>query len=98
MSEDDNESREFCESCHVGSLRPYHTIYAHWHSGEFVIVPGVPAWRCDFCGDTFFDNEALSRLVLLLGLDSNTGGQRRWRTTGLEESGVKELGDRWRVC
>ncbi len=98
MSKDSNESREFCEGCHIGSVQPYRAIYAHWHDGEFVIVPGVPAWRCDYCGDTFYDTKALSRLTLLLGSEPSSEGQRRWRATGLEESGGEGLGDRWRVC
>jgi YgiT-type zinc finger domain-containing protein len=98
MSINGEEAKQFCEGCHIGSLQPYRTTYAHWHYGQFIIVPGVPSWRCDFCGDTFYDEDALSRLALLLGPESASGNQRRWRTTGLDESAGEGLADRWRVC
>jgi YgiT-type zinc finger domain-containing protein len=91
------ETIEFCESCHVGRLLPYRATYAHWHEGEFIVVPGVPAWRCDYCGDAFYDNEALARLVLLLGPESVPGDHKRRRTAGLEGSVGEGLGDRRRV-
>jgi YgiT-type zinc finger domain-containing protein len=94
METDDNNIREFCESCHAGSLQPCRAPYAHWHDGQFIVVPGIPAWRCDFCSEVFFDSAALTRLVLLLGSEANLEGQRRWRTAGLDDSSGKGLGDR----
>jgi YgiT-type zinc finger domain-containing protein len=98
MSKDVNTGREFCDSCHIGSWHPCRATYAHWHDGQFIIVPEVPAWRCDFCGDTYYEREAISRLVLLLGPEPDSAQGRRWRATGLEESGGEALGDHWRVC
>jgi YgiT-type zinc finger domain-containing protein len=97
MDKEDGESREFCEGCHVGSLQPCWATYARWHEEQFVIVPRVPAWRCDFCGDTFYDDEAMTRLAMLLGPESDLGDERRWRTTGLEGRGEAGLGSRRRV-
>jgi len=92
----DRES-EFCEGCHVGSLRPYRAPYARWHNGQFVVAPRVPAWRCDYCGETFYDDDALTRLFLLLGPESDMEDERRWRATGLDEDRRPELGNRRRV-
>ena len=98
MKTDDNISREFCEGCHIGTMQPCRATYAQWHNGQFVVVPGMPAWRCDFCGDTYYDNEALTRLVLLLGPETGSEHERRRRATGLDDSFGDGLGDRWRVC
>ena len=87
------EEIEFCSSCHVGKLRASRTTYAHWHGDEFIVVPGLPAWRCDYCGDAFFDNDALTQLVLLLGTESMLEAQRWPRTTGLEKGGENSLGE-----
>ncbi len=98
MEDADNITREFCDGCHVGSLQPCRAIYTQWHNGQFVIVPGVPAWCCDFCGDTFYDSQAMNRLVLLLGPEPGTENSSRRRAAGLEESSGEGLGDRWPVC
>jgi YgiT-type zinc finger domain-containing protein len=97
MNGDAGGAHEFCDGCHIGSLRPYRATYARWHDGQFVVVQGVPAWRCDYCGDTFYDDEALSRLALLLGPESDMEDQRRWRATGLDEDREVGLGNRRRV-
>jgi YgiT-type zinc finger domain-containing protein len=97
MSEQGEESSRFCESCHVGSLQRCRATYARWHGGQFVLMPGVPAWRCDYCGDTFYDNEALARIVLLVGVDSDAEVARGWRSAGLEDSPELGLIDRHRV-
>jgi YgiT-type zinc finger domain-containing protein len=97
MNADVSESRVFCAYCHIGSLRPHRATYARWHDGQFVIMPGVPAWHCDFCGEILYDNGALTRLVLLLGPESDLEDQQRWRAAGLEENREADLGDRRRA-
>lgn len=96
MNKDAGEAKEFCQGCHIGSFQPARTTYARWHDGEFVIVPRVPAWRCDYCGDTFYDDEALTRLILLLGPESDVQTEQPWRATGLDDSSEAGLGDRHR--
>ena len=98
MNKDVNSVGGFCESCHIGSWQPCRATFCHWHNGQFVIVPEVPAWRCDFCGDTYYDRDALSRLVLLFGPEPDSAQERKWHATGLEENGGDSLGDHWRVC
>lgn len=97
MKTDIAETREFCEICHVGSLRPYRATYVRWHGGKFAIVSAVPAWRCDFCGDAFYDDEALARLVLLLGSESHSGDRQRRRGLGPEGRLRSGFGDRRRI-
>jgi YgiT-type zinc finger domain-containing protein len=97
VNKDPSESKEFCAVCHVGSLRPHRATYARWHEGQFVIRPGMLAWRCDFCGMTFYDDAALARLALLLGPETDLDEERQWPATGLEESWEPGLGDRRRV-
>ena len=90
----EDKPTEFCKVCHVGSSQPHRVTYARWHSGEFILMPGMPAWRCDFCGDTFYDHGALAQLALLLGPDDDMEDQQQWRATGLEEMQKPEFGDR----
>jgi YgiT-type zinc finger domain-containing protein len=92
-----SESEVFCDNCHVGSVRAWRATYARWHAGHFVVVPGVPAWRCDYCGDTFYDSEALYRLFLVLGPESQARVPKRSLATGFDENHGAGLGDRRRV-
>lgn len=94
MNKEGDDSREFCDVCHIGSMRPQRAIYARWHDGQFVVVPGVPALRCDFCGDILFDENALTQLVLLLGPESGVSDQYQRRASGLDENQETGLRDR----
>jgi YgiT-type zinc finger domain-containing protein len=97
MDTEDNKSKQFCNHCHIGSLEPHRATYTQWHDGQFIILPNVPARRCDFCGEVFFDNDAMIRLILLLGSGSDLENDRRWRTTGLDDGRDADLGDPRRV-
>ena len=97
MNADKDRSTEFCNICHIGSPRSHRATYARWHYGQFIVLSGMPAWRCDVCGDTFYDDQALARLFLLLGPESAAEGQHDWRAVGLEGHREPGLGDRHRV-
>jgi YgiT-type zinc finger domain-containing protein len=98
MEKETGESLEFfCSSCHIGKLQPHRTTFTHWHAGDLVVVPGVQAWRCDYCGDAFFDNEALGRLVLLLGPETTSSDTQQRRARGLEGGSGEGLSDRRRA-
>ncbi len=58
---------ELCPICRIGAMRPTRATYARWHGGQFILLPGVPAWRCDYCGDLVYDETTLARLIALLG-------------------------------
>lgn len=98
MSSEAAKTEEFCKTCHVGSLQPLRATYARWHDEQFVVRAGIPAWSCDFCGDTYFEDDALTRLVLLLGPESTLEDQRRWRARGLGGNRGTGLGSRRRVA
>jgi YgiT-type zinc finger domain-containing protein len=97
MAADQDSPLEFCEICHVGELHLHRATYARWHAGRFVVLPGVPAWRCDVCGDTFYDAAALEHLALLLGPEMDAEHPRRWRPHGIDENLDAGLGDRRRI-
>ncbi len=56
-----------CSQCHIGDLHRRRITYTNWHSNQFVIVPGLPAWQCDVCGYCQIEAEAINRLMPLLG-------------------------------
>jgi hypothetical protein len=60
-------------------------------------MPGVPARRCDFCGEIFYDREVLGRLALLLGSDFGLENRRHGRMAGLDENWEMGL-ERHRIC
>lgn len=98
MSSDVAKTEEFCKACRVGSLQPFRATYARWHDEQFVVMAGILAWRCDFCSDTYFDDDALTRLVLLLGPETTLEDQRRRRVGGLGGGLGTGLGSRRRVA
>lgn len=97
MDTQQSEPQEFCSICHIGSPQPSRVTYARWHEGQFIVVPGMPAWRCDFCNETFYDDEAFERLIMLLGPESEAEDQRRGRAFGFGGQWKPELGDRHRI-
>jgi len=40
--------------------------YYTWLGDELITVPDFPAWVCDICGRCEYDENALTRLTLLL--------------------------------
>lgn len=40
--------------------------YFTWLGDELIAVPDFPAWVCDICGRCEYDDNALTRLTLLL--------------------------------
>jgi hypothetical protein len=40
-----------------------------WLDSHLVIVPNVPAWTCDVCGEVMIDTDIITRLDLLLGIE-----------------------------
>jgi YgiT-type zinc finger domain-containing protein len=56
-----------CPNCRTGTLRRRTVNYANWHSGQYVVVPNLPAWSCDVCALCQIDPEALQRLLPLIG-------------------------------
>lgn len=43
-----------------------YVAYYTWLGNELITVPDFPAWVCDMCGRCDYDENALTRLSLLL--------------------------------
>jgi YgiT-type zinc finger domain-containing protein len=56
-----------CPSCQVGRLRPIRTTYAHIYDDTLIQMPNIAAWKCDVCGETFYDPDAVRRIEVLVG-------------------------------
>jgi YgiT-type zinc finger domain-containing protein len=41
--------------------------YIQIYNGTLIHAPNVPAWKCDICGQTFFDPDAVRRIDVLAG-------------------------------
>lgn len=72
-----------CPTCRIGTLQRKMTPYAGWRGDEFVVIPALPAWLCDVCGERTYDQAALDSLLSLIGPpspmsdeDAATGVQR----------------------
>ena len=67
MDKDDNaEAKRICPVCHVGRIVARRTAHTEWRDGELIVVPGITADICDFCGETAFHDDQLWRLDQLL--------------------------------
>ncbi len=55
-----------CRECQAGHMHREYIAYFTWLGDEFISVPDFPAWVCDICGRTEYDENALTRLTLLL--------------------------------
>lgn len=58
-----------CDNCHIGTLNPRQTTVTYWVEGQLVIMPNVPVWICDVCGDFEYEMENIARLEMLLGIE-----------------------------
>lgn len=63
-------NEETCPVCLVGRLKTTTATYVEVFQGTLIQAPGTAAWRCDTCGQTYFDEVAIQRLSALIG----TGG------------------------
>jgi YgiT-type zinc finger domain-containing protein len=66
MIERSQQTTEVCVECQAGQMREHFVTYLTWLGGEMITVPDFPAWVCDICGRREYDQQALSRLSLLL--------------------------------
>jgi len=56
-----------CPQCGFGRMQPVSMTYIQVYNGTLIQAPNVAAWKCDICGQTFFDPEAVRRIELLAG-------------------------------
>jgi YgiT-type zinc finger domain-containing protein len=55
-----------CNECQAGHMHRQYVAYYTWLGDELITVPDFPAWVCDMCGRCEYDENALTRLSLLL--------------------------------
>jgi len=55
-----------CPECQAGHMHRDYIAYFTWLGDELITVPDFPAWVCDICGRCDCDQNALTRLTLLL--------------------------------
>lgn len=55
-----------CNECQAGHMHREYVAYYTWLGDELITVPDFPAWVCDMCGRCEYDENALTRLSLLL--------------------------------
>jgi|SRR5659263_247890 len=55
-----------CSECQAGHMHRQYIAYYTWLGDELITVPDFPAWVCDICGRCEYDENALTRLTLLL--------------------------------
>ncbi len=88
-----NTNKTVCNNCYIGSLRSGQATLSRWHAGQLIVLPGVSVGRCDFCGEIFYDQDALDRLALLLGSEFKKD-RRYGRAAGLDGNWEVSLGRR----
>lgn len=76
-----NESGSICANCHIGNVRRQRITYVQWHDGQCIVVPGVNAEICDYCGNAKLNDDQLWRLDQLLrhGRESVRVAPERYR-------------------
>lgn len=55
-----------CTECQAGQMHKQYLTYFTWLGEDLITVPNFPAWICDVCGRRLYDNQAVTRLNLLL--------------------------------
>ena len=56
-----------CPVCSMGHLAPTGAPYMQILNGTLIQAPMITAWKCDICGESFFDGQAVRRLETLIG-------------------------------
>jgi YgiT-type zinc finger domain-containing protein len=66
---DSGNTYHTCPLCRAGRLQPTRTPYVQVYENTLVQVPGVASWKCDMCGLTVFDSDAVLRIETLIDAD-----------------------------
>lgn len=59
-------SENSCPVCVMGRLRATGMPYMQVINDTLIQAPTISGWKCDVCGETFFDGRALRQLELLI--------------------------------
>ncbi len=80
-----------CSQCYVGRYRETGMPYLCWIDDLQVVVPDVPGFQCDVCGDSFHNPDFLQHLHHLIDRSTVSGhhnlAAQRQVATGSNESG-----------
>lgn len=77
-------THETCPACLVGRLKATMATYVEVYEGTLIQAPNTAAWRCDTCGQVYFDESAIQRLNVLIGtggLPTNRPAPSDWDST-----------------
>lgn len=55
-----------CKQCYVGRYRESDMPYLCWIDDREVVVPDVPGFQCDICGDSYHNPEFIQLLHRLI--------------------------------
>jgi YgiT-type zinc finger domain-containing protein len=61
----ENLMSSVCNVCH-GQVKQTTITYTQWIDGRVIVVENVPAWRCEQCGETYFDPQIVAKLQALI--------------------------------
>ena len=56
-----------CPNCHIGHLHEARAPYVQLYNATLIHMPNVAAWKCDVCGETYFDTQTIRQLEVLIG-------------------------------
>ena len=80
-----------CTQCYVGRYQVTGMPYLAWVNDYQFVVPDVPGYQCDICGDSFHDPDFIHHLHHLIDRSTVSGqhnlAPKRQVATGGGESG-----------
>lgn len=88
-----NQTLRICPTCRVGLMKPARVPYVNQYGETVVSAPTIPAWRCDVCRETEFDEAVLEQMELLLGQGLLPPNRYRPNTTPAQKRGPGAAGE-----
>jgi YgiT-type zinc finger domain-containing protein len=55
-----------CFECQTGVMKVKFVTYFTWIETQLITVPDFPAWVCDVCGNSVYDQKAVNVITTLL--------------------------------
>jgi YgiT-type zinc finger domain-containing protein len=56
------KAMKVCNFCGRTSFKTKHVQYIYRHDDQFLVVNNVPCEECEFCGEQYFEAEALKKI------------------------------------
>lgn len=67
MGQFTNQDKHACPRCQIGTMQPTTATYTAMYRGSLLSIPNIPAWTCDICQYTEYEDMAMGRLEALAG-------------------------------